>query len=89
MLLIASLGGSSEPLVVSLRTHRPERVWFVASESSREQVAEVIQRSGFEGPAEVVCVPIPTISRARSPPWSERSRSAVSAWSSPGGTAQS
>ncbi|HID95428.1 MAG TPA: TIGR02710 family CRISPR-associated protein [Candidatus Latescibacteria bacterium] len=47
--LIISLGGSLEPIVKSIKTHRPELVLFFASEESIEQVSMVKELLGQKG----------------------------------------
>ncbi len=39
--LLASVGGSPEPILFSLRHHRPDVVWFFCSEDSRPQAEDV------------------------------------------------
>lgn len=54
--LVASLGGSPEPIKISLNYHHPDKAVFFASELSAGQVQEIINDVGFTGEVEVVSV---------------------------------
>ena len=45
--LIVSLGGTTEPIVTSIKTHNPDMVYFFASSRSVEQVPEVLAQLGI------------------------------------------
>ena len=47
--LLASLGGSPEPLVVSICTHRPEWVFFLASQASTVKLVDVMLQTKEKG----------------------------------------
>ena len=50
MLLICTIGGSPEPIVASLKSAGPERVWFVVSPQTESEVGEkVLPRLSGEG----------------------------------------
>lgn len=61
-LLLATVGGSPEPLVASIRHHRPDRVGFVASKDSRPLVAQQIlpQLGELLRPGQVDCYELNT-----------------------------
>ncbi len=58
-ILVAGLGGSPEPIKITLNYHQPEKVIFFASELSAGQVQEIIDDINYQGEVEVVCVPNP------------------------------
>lgn len=58
-ILVASLGGSPEPIKISLNYHRPKKAVFFASNLSSAQVREIVDDVGFRGEVEVVCVSNP------------------------------
>jgi CRISPR-associated protein (TIGR02710 family) len=51
-LLVCTVGGSPEPIVASLKKWQPQRVWFVVTPQTREQVArQVVPLAAAEGMA--------------------------------------